>query len=204
MKTLITGCSIGILLSTLTAPALAVGMGDMMNPSKWMGGNRDNDRRGDYPPPRGYYPDAYGPGPGYGGYPGYGAPVNQAPNAPYPPAAQGYGGGPAPGYGQGYAPGYDQGVAPQGPMPGYGQGAAPQGPAPGYGQGYYPPAYAPEFSPGYGYGPYGPNQGYGPGYGYGPDYGYGPGYDERDDKGSGFNPMNMMTAPMKMFGSDKD
>jgi hypothetical protein len=181
MKTLITGCSIGILMTTLSAPALAAGMGDMMNPSKWMGGNKDNDRRGDYPPPPGYYRDAYGPGPGYGGYPGYGAPVNQAPGAGYPPAA--------PGYGQGYAPGY-------------GQGVAPQGAAPGYGQGYYPPAYAPEFSPGYG--PYGPNQGYGPGYGYGPDYGYGPGYDERDDKGGGFNPMNMMTAPMKMFGGDKD
>jgi uncharacterized membrane protein len=48
----------------LANTAYAFDMGNMMNPSKWMGGNRDNDRYDDY---RG------GPGYGYGGYPGYGS-----------------------------------------------------------------------------------------------------------------------------------
>jgi hypothetical protein len=76
------------------------------------------------------------------------------------------------------------------PQGGYGygpQGGAPQG---GYGYG------APQGGPGYG--------GYGPGYGQGMPYGPGPydDYPEERDRGSkgGFNPMNMMTAPMKMFG----
>ena len=46
----------------LASTAYAFNMGNMMNPSKWMGGNRDNDRYDYY---RG------GPGYGYGG-PGYG------------------------------------------------------------------------------------------------------------------------------------
>jgi len=72
----------------------------MMNPSKWMGGGKNN--RDDY----------YG-GPGYGapGY-GYGAPG-------YGYGAPGYGYG-APGYGYG-APGYGYGA------PGYGYGAPQQG-----------------------------------------------------------------------------
>jgi len=43
----------------LAHQASAMDMGNMMNPSKWMGGNNDNDRYDDY---RG--------GPGYGGGPG--------------------------------------------------------------------------------------------------------------------------------------
>jgi len=87
----------------------AFDMGNVMNPSKWMGGGRDRDRYDDYD--RGY---GYPGGPGYGyGAPGYGP-------APY------YGGPPGAGYGYG-APGY-------GAVPGYGYGAAPAyGVAPGYG-----------------------------------------------------------------------
>ena len=82
----------------LSAPAVAIDMGDMMNPSKWMGGNKDNERQGDYPPMQGY-PGGYGPGgygPGYGAAPGYGAgPGYGAPGYGAPPG--GYGGGPVPG-----------------------------------------------------------------------------------------------------------
>jgi len=76
----------------LANSAYAMDMGKMMNPSKWMGGNKDNDRYDDYRGGPGYgYPG--GPqGYGYGGAPGYGA---------------------GPGYGYGGAPGYDAG-------PGYG------------------------------------------------------------------------------------
>ena len=79
----------------LANSAYAMDMGKMMNPSKWMGGNKDNDRYDDYRGGPGYgYPG--GPqGYGYGGTPGYGA---------------------GPGYGYGGAPGYDAG-------PGYGGGA---------------------------------------------------------------------------------
>ena len=86
---------------------------NMMNPSKWMGGN---DRYDDDYYDRGYgYGGPYGyPGYGYGG-PGYG----------YGGPGYGYGG---PGYGYGYgAPGYGYGA------PGYGYGGAPsqqQQPAP--------------------------------------------------------------------------
>jgi hypothetical protein len=52
--------------------AHAFDMGNMMNPSKWMGGDDDHDRYDDY----GYGGPGYGyggyPGYGYGGYPGYG------------------------------------------------------------------------------------------------------------------------------------
>jgi hypothetical protein len=76
-----------------TPVAEAFGFGDMMNPSKWMGG-RNRDR---------YDEDYYdGPGYGYGG-PGYG----------FGGPGYGYGG---PGYGYG-APGYGYGA------PGYGYGA---------------------------------------------------------------------------------
>ena len=69
--------------------AYAFDMGNMMNPSKWMDNNKDNDRYDDY------YDD-----PGYG-YPG-------------PPPGYGYGG--APGYGYGGDPGY--GAAPAYGAPG--------------------------------------------------------------------------------------
>jgi hypothetical protein len=86
----------------LANSACAFDMGNMMNPSKWTGGNNDNDRYDDYRGGPGY---GYGGGPGYGGAPGYG-----------------YGGGPgyggAPGYGYGGDPGY-------GGAPGYGYGGAP-------------------------------------------------------------------------------
>jgi hypothetical protein len=80
----------GLLLS---GTAQAFNMGNMMNPSKWMGGNSNSDRYNDY-----------GGGPGYGGAPGYGGPgYGGAPGYSGP----GYGG--APGYsgpGYGGAPGY--------------------------------------------------------------------------------------------------
>jgi len=89
----------------LSMPAQAFDMGNMMNPSKWMGG-KDRDRYDDD-----YYDDDYyGPQPGYG-YGGYGAP--------------GYGGYGLPGYGGGYgSPGYG-GYG----LPGYGGGYG----LPGYG-----------------------------------------------------------------------
>jgi len=97
----------------LANTAYAFDMGDMMNPSKWTGGNKDRDR----------YNDDYGPGYGYGGYPGYGY------------GGPGYGYGGAPGYGgyPGYGgdPGYGSGY---GGDPGYGYGGGP-----GYGGGYGAP-----------------------------------------------------------------
>ena len=97
----------------LANSAYAFDMGKMMNPSKWMGGNKDKDRYDDYYDGPGYGYPGGPPGYGYGGAPGYG-----------------YGG--APGYGYGGAPGY-------GAAPGYGYGGAPgYGAAPGYGS---TPAY---------------------------------------------------------------
>jgi hypothetical protein len=89
--------------------SFAMDFGNMMNPSKWMGGGRDRDR--DYldGPGYGYGGPGYGPGYGWGG-PGYG----------YGGPGYGYGG---PGYGYG-APGYGYGGPAPG-VPGYG---APQGP----------------------------------------------------------------------------
>ncbi len=89
----------------LSSPVYAIDMGNMMNPSKWMGGNKNKDR---------YDDDYYRGGPpgyGYGGAPGYG-----------------YGG--APGYGYGNAPDYGYGAAP-GYAPSYG-GAPGYGGAPAY------------------------------------------------------------------------
>jgi hypothetical protein len=82
-----------------TSSANAFNMGNMMNPSKWMKGNNNDDD---------YYDDRYGgpgyPPPGYGygapGYGGYGAPGYGGYGAP------GYGGYGAPGYGGYGAPGY--------------------------------------------------------------------------------------------------
>jgi len=89
----------------LTNSAYAMDLGKMMNPSKWMGGNKDNDRYDDYRGGPGYGYPGGPPGYGYGGAPGYGP---------------GYGYGGAPGYG----PGYGYGGAP-GYGPGYGYGGAP-------------------------------------------------------------------------------
>jgi hypothetical protein len=106
------GAALSLAALILSAPVQAVGFGDMMNPGKWFGGNKNDDY---YDGPYGYpgygYPGGYGygyPG-GYGGYPGYG-----------------YGG--YPGYGYGGYPGYGpQGYAPQG----YGgQGSSAPAPAP--------------------------------------------------------------------------
>jgi hypothetical protein len=94
----------------LAGTAHAIDMGKMMNPSKWMGGNKDNDRYDDY---RGG-PGGYGGGPGgYGGGPG------------------GYGGGPG-GYGGGPG-GYGGGPGGYGGGPGgYGGGPGGYGGGPGY------------------------------------------------------------------------
>ena len=84
----------------LAGTAQAMDMGNMMNPSKWMGGNKNSDRYDDYGGPGGYGggPGGYGGGPGgYGGSPG------------------GYGGGPG---GYGGAPGYGGGSG-YGGAPGY-------------------------------------------------------------------------------------
>ncbi len=104
----VTLMAIGLLLANTT---YAFDMGNMMNPSKWMGGNNDSDRYDDYD-----Y-DYGGPGYGYGGYPGYGGP--------------GYGYGGYPGYGYGGFPGYGYGG-----YPGYGGYGGYGGP--GYGYGGYP------------------------------------------------------------------
>ncbi|MGB5473965.1 MAG: hypothetical protein WBQ78_10865, partial [Gammaproteobacteria bacterium] len=80
----------------LASTAGAFDMGNMMNPTKWMGGDNDDDRYDDY---GGGYPGGYG-----GGYPG------------------GYGGDPGYGYGTTYgAPGYG-GMPGYGGEPGYGYG----------------------------------------------------------------------------------
>ena len=100
----------------LANSAYAMDMGKMMNPSKWMGGNKDRDRYDDYRGGPGYGYPGGPPGYGYGGAPGYGPP--------------GYGYGGAPGYGA--APGYGYGGAPgYGAAPGY--GGAPAYGAPGTG-----------------------------------------------------------------------
>jgi len=94
---------LGLTLVTGGGNALAVNFGDMMNPSKWMGGKKDRD-----------YDDERWDGPGYGyGGPGYG----------YGGPGYGYGG---PGYGYG-GPGYSYGGPGYG-GPGYGgQGYGGQG-----------------------------------------------------------------------------
>ena len=103
----------------LANSASAFDMGKMMNPSKWMGGNKDRDR----------YDDYYG-GPGYGypgGPPGYGYGYGGAPG--YGPPGSGCGGAPGcgpPGYGDG-------GAASWGAAPAVGDGGAPAGGAPASG-----------------------------------------------------------------------
>lgn len=87
----------------LASSAWGFDMGNMMNPSRWMGGNSDR-----------YDDDYYYDGPGYGypgGPPGYGY---GGPGYGY--GGPGYGG---PGYGYGGAPGYGYGG-----MPGYGAPAS--------------------------------------------------------------------------------
>jgi len=96
--------AIGLLLANTAG---AFNMGNMMNPSKWMGG--DSNRYDDYGGGPGY---GYGgPGYGYGGYPGFG----------YGGPGYGYGGYPGyggPGYGYGGYPGY--GATPPVGAPGVG------------------------------------------------------------------------------------
>jgi hypothetical protein len=106
----------------------AFDMGNMMNPSKWMGGNKDKNQNSydEYRDGPGYGYPGGPPGYGYGGAPGYGADSGYG-GAPGYGAAPGYGG--APGYGA--APGYG-GAPGYGAAPGYG-GAPGYGAAPGYG-----------------------------------------------------------------------
>jgi hypothetical protein len=113
---------LGTLVIGATTPSVAFNMGDMMNPSKWMGGGRNRDGGYDDGP---YGGPGYGyGGPGYGGYgggPGYGGYGGG-------PGYGGYGGGPGyggyggPEYGYGGPGGY--GGGPGGGYPGgYGSGA---------------------------------------------------------------------------------
>jgi len=100
--------------------AQAFDMGNMMNPSKWVGGkNKNRDRYDDD-----YYD--YGPPPGYG-YGGYGAPGYGGYGAP------GYGGYGGPGYGGYGGPGYGGYGG-----PGYGGSTAPES---SYGSTYTGPSY---------------------------------------------------------------
>ena len=80
----------------LVTGAQAMDFGNMMNPSKWMGGGGDRDRYSDYGGPGGY---GGGPGYGYGGPGGYGGGPGYGGGGP-----GGYGGGP--GYGGGGPGGY--------------------------------------------------------------------------------------------------
>ncbi|MGB5540792.1 MAG: hypothetical protein WBO37_11930 [Gammaproteobacteria bacterium] len=89
----------------LASTSYAFDMGNMMNPSKWMGGNNDSDRYDDYDYDYGYG----GPGYGYGGYPGYGYGGYGGPGygyGGYGGPGYGYGGYGGPGYGYGGYPGY--------------------------------------------------------------------------------------------------
>ena len=105
---------IGVAGLLLVDSALAFDMGNMMNPSKWMGGNNDRYDDDYYDGPGYGYPGGP-PGYGYGGPPGYGYGG---------PPGYGYGGGP--GYGYGGPPGYGYGgPAGYGGAPGYGYGGAP-------------------------------------------------------------------------------
>jgi hypothetical protein len=112
--------ALGIGSLLLAASAQAMDFGNMMNPSKWMGGG-NNDRNSHYGGGPGYGGPVYGygggPG-GYGGGPGYG-----------------YGGGPG-GYGGGPGYGYGGGPAGYGGGPGYGYGGGPAGYGGGPGYGY--------------------------------------------------------------------
>lgn len=73
--------------------AQAFNMGNMMNPSRWFGGDRDRDRDRYYD--RGYYRGyGYGPYGGYGGpYGGYGGPYGGYGGYPGYGGYGGYGGG---------------------------------------------------------------------------------------------------------------
>jgi hypothetical protein len=130
----------------LAMPSHAFDMGNMMNPSKWMGKDKKDRYDDDY-----YYEDDfYGPPPGYGygapGY-GYGAPGYGGYGAP------GYGGYGAPGGGYG-APGYGAPGTAGSTAPGtsYGGGSTYSGPS--YGGNYTGPSEPGRYSGGpSGYGP---------------------------------------------------
>jgi hypothetical protein len=126
--------TLGLGTAATTGTVQAFDFGNMMNPSRWFGGNRDR-YYGDYgygyggpgygygPPGYGYGAPGYGygaPGSGYGGVPGYGAP--------------GYGYG-APGYGYGGAPGYGYGGVRGYGAPATGQAGAPAIPPAPYSEG---------------------------------------------------------------------
>jgi hypothetical protein len=91
-----------LMAGVFTSPLAAAFFGDMMNPSRWFGGDRDyhDDYYYDGPRGPGYGPGYYGgpagyaapgyPPPGYAAPPayGYGAPAHPAPPAHTPPAAR--------------------------------------------------------------------------------------------------------------------
>ena len=70
-------------------PAQAINFGDMMNPSRWMGGGKNRDRYDDYYDDYGPYGGPWGGGPWGGPYGGgpyggpYGAPYGVPYGAPY-------------------------------------------------------------------------------------------------------------------------
>ena len=125
-KLTVSAVAVGLLLAN---PVYAFDMGNMMNPSKWMDNNKNNDRYDDYYDGPGYGYPGGPPGYGYGG-PGYGGPGYGGPG-------YGYGGDPGYGAGPGYGYGGDPGY---GTAPGYGYGGDPgYGAVPGYGAA---PAYS--------------------------------------------------------------
>ena len=110
---------LGALGLVSAASVEAINFGDMMNPGKWMGGNKD---RHEGPPPGYGYQPPYGPqggyyggqpGPGYGGgYPGGDRPGGGYPAMGQGPYQQGY--GVAPGYAApGAGPGGVSGIPPE-------------------------------------------------------------------------------------------
>jgi hypothetical protein len=97
-----------VMISLLLAgTAQAFNLGNMMNPSKWMGNNNTDDNYYNRGPGYGYG------GPGWGGYPGYGY------------GGPGWGGYPGYGYGGPGWGGYPGYGAPGYGYPGYGAGASP-------------------------------------------------------------------------------
>ncbi len=101
---------VGLGALATTGPAQAFNFGDMMNPNRWFGGDRDRDRYYDYD----RYGGGYGPYGGGGPYGGWGGPYGYrgGPWGGYGPWGGGWGG--YPGYGGGYGPGSTIVVTPQG------------------------------------------------------------------------------------------
>ena len=107
---------LGAVVVGVATPSIALNFGDMMNPSRWMGGGRNQDYGYDGGPGYGY--GAPGFGPGFGGPPGYGGyGIPGGYGSGYP---GGYG---RPGYG-GYPGGYGNSEYADGGFPGdYGRTA---------------------------------------------------------------------------------